>query len=85
MGIRGVWGGVKGEYGCNVAPPHGILTKKMVLPPTIVSGWMISIQQGGWGGMECLSFSPGVSCKFGPIHVAVGICLGSCLKRAHLP
>ena len=37
MGIRGVWGDVKEEYGCNVAHPHGILTNKMVVPPLLLA------------------------------------------------
>ena len=30
-----------------MAPPHGILTRKMVVPPTLVSGEGVGIQQGG--------------------------------------
>ena len=29
-----------------MAPPHGILTKKMVVPPTMVSSEGVGIQQG---------------------------------------
>ena len=40
MGIRGVQGGVRG---CSDGTPHGTLTKKKFVSPTMVSGW-------GWGG-----------------------------------
>ena len=55
QGSRGVWVQRmcrevhRENMGHNVAPPHGILTKKVVVPPTLASGWVISIQQGDWG------------------------------------
>ena len=39
MGIRGVWGGVRYDRDVVMAPPNEALTKKMFLPPTMVSGW----------------------------------------------
>ena len=50
--VLGWWGGVKGEIGMYYVTPHGIPTKNMVVPPTIVgyfSGRMLGIQQGGRG------------------------------------
>ena len=38
MGIRGLWGGVRYDRGVGMVPPHGILTKKMFMPPTMVGG-----------------------------------------------
>ena len=37
LGIRGVWGGVKKNRGVIVAPQHGLLTKKMVVPPLLLA------------------------------------------------
>ena len=48
LGIRGMWGGVKEDRGMIVAPLHGILTKKMVVPPTVISNWVM-ISSRGWG------------------------------------
>ena len=42
-------GGAKKDRGVIVAPPHGILTKKMVVPPIIVSGWVMVSSRGERG------------------------------------
>ena len=42
--------GVNKDRGVIVAPPHGILTKKMIVP-AIVSGWVMVSSRGvgrGW-------------------------------------
>ena len=44
MGIRGVQVGVRYDRGVVMVPPCGIHTKKMFVPPNMVSGL------GGWGG-----------------------------------
>ena len=52
MSIRGVLEGVKKARGVIVAPPHQIHTKKIVVPLTIVSGWvLVSRREEGKGGV----------------------------------
>ena len=53
-----------------MAAPHGILNKKMVVPPAMVSGMGVCIQQGGRevrgkvGELQSyLSVSAGMSCR----------------------
>ena len=49
LGIRGVLGCIRKDRGVIVAPLHGILTKKMVVFPTIVSGRVL-VSSKGWDG-----------------------------------
>ena len=49
MGIRGVQGGVRYDRGVVMAPPHGIFTKKIFVPHTMISGFGV-VQVEGWEG-----------------------------------
>ena len=47
MGVRGMQGGVRYDRDVVVAPPHGIFTKKIFVPPTTVSGcgWWVKVRE----------------------------------------
>ena len=55
LGIRGVQGGVRKDMGVIVVPPHGILTKKMIVCPTGVSSWVLLSNGGRMGEVVYLS------------------------------